>query len=654
VSVVARIFPPLGQDWKPERVVSDTVQEELLKRFLSRCRPLQHTTRRSFWRGFLRRVASAAEPLVALDDDGLRERLAVWLLDADSHCDAGLPELFALVAEFAARTLAMRPFDVQLIGARCLLDGRVVEMDTGEGKTLTASIAATVAALHGVDVHIITVNDYLTQRDADFTRALCAAVGLDVGAIVHGLTDEQRAAAYRCAVTYGTNKELAFDYLRDRIRGRGMPRGLARLARGLVDSGSATTLQVQRGLSFAIVDEADSVLIDEARSPLIISGQEENHLERDYLVQALDVARQLVDDRDFRVDQVEHEVTILDRGRVRIVEVSAELGPLWNARRRSEEMVRHALTALHLYHRDNHYIVDDDKIQIVDEHTGRVLEGRRWERGIHQLIELKEGVKASAQTSTIDRISYQDFFRRYLNLAGMTGTAREVARELYQIYDLTVIRVPTHRPARRRREPVWVLPDRETKFDVICAEVERLHGQGKPVLVGTRTVEDSELLSERLTGAAIQHSVLNAKNHSEEAAIIAEAGHAAKVTVATNMAGRGTDIKILPEVADLGGLHVIVTELHESRRIDRQLIGRCGRQGDPGTWRAIISLEDQLFSRRGNGLARFLRRLGVPLLLWYSRRLQNGNDARFMKIRRRLLRHERNTRKLLFFAGNRE
>ncbi|HEY5790636.1 MAG TPA: helicase-related protein [Gammaproteobacteria bacterium] len=662
MSVIDHVYPPASPAWKPERRFEETTLEEFLKRLLSYGRPLKHTTKRLYWQRFLAAARRASAACADLDDAQVIEQIRTRLYPAASARPSRdtLPWLFGVVAELAHRHLGMRPFEVQLIGARCLLDGKVVEMDTGEGKTLTAAIAASCAALHGVDVHVITVNDYLAERDAEFGRPLYAALGLDVGAIVHGLDDGQRQAAYGRAITYCTNKEIAFDYLRDRIRGRGTRTGLPRVAQSLFGDAVGSALQVQRGLSFGIVDEADSVLIDEARSPLIIAGQEENFIEKAYLEQALEVGRELLRDVDFKLDEIEREVRINDTGRRHIAELSAEYGPLWKARRRSEEMVKNALTALHLYQLDNHYIVDEDKVQIVDEHTGRVLDGRRWERGIHQMIELKEGVKTTAQTATIDRISYQDYFRRYLSLSGMTGTGREVARELFQVYGLTVVRVPTNRPARRQRAPTRVLRTREQKHAAICAEVARLHAAGKPVLVGTRTVEDSELISQRLTAEGLQHSVLNAKNHREEAEIIARAGEAGQITVATNMAGRGTDIKITPEVAALGGLHVIVSEMHESRRIDRQLIGRCGRQGDPGHYQVIVSLEDGLFTTQARGPGRLLlwfglaTRLGLPTFLLYARLLQRRLDRRNASIRRRLLRQERNTRKLLFFAGTRD
>ena len=500
---------------------------------------------------------------------------------------------FALVREAAGRTVNMRHRDVQLMGGAVLLNGMVAEMETGEGKTLTATLPACTLALGGVPVHIITVNDYLARRDAEWMGPVYRALGLTVGTIIHGLDPATRREAYRCDVTYCTNKEVAFDYLRDRIVLWDRPSLIRlQLERWYGENSRANQLAM-RGLRFAIVDEADSVLVDEARTPLIISSEADGFYNPGVYQQVLAIAQKLERDKDFSITD-ERTVELNSRGKDRIADaVWTDLEHPLNPGQR-QELVRQALVALYLFDLDKHYLVKDGKVQIIDEYTGRLMADRSWERGLHQLIEVKEGCEISPRKETRARISYQRFFRRYLGLAGMTGTAREVADELWSIYRLRVVTIPTDRPMQRTFLPDRIYPTADRKWETIVETIAAANQKGRPVLVGTRSVEASEHLDRLLEEADLPHSVLNARQDEEEAEIIVRAGEQGRNTVATNMAGRGTDIKLGPGVADLGGLHVIVTERHDARRIDRQLFGRCGRQGDPGSAQTIISLEDEL------------------------------------------------------------
>jgi preprotein translocase subunit SecA len=515
-------------------------------------------------------------------------------LRRDGFTEQSVARAFALIREVSGRTIGQRHYDVQILGGWVLLNGLVAEMETGEGKTLTATLPAATAALAGVPVHVITVNDYLTARDAEWMRPVYEKLGLTVDVIVHGKDPGARRAAYGRDITYCTNKELTFDYLRDRIAlGRNESR--IQLAIEKLSGQGARAKQLNlRGLFYAIVDEADSVLVDEARTPLIISGAGPAGPEREMYETALELAARLAEGVDFRLDARERQLELTDKGLDRLAEWAPELPPLFQGERRREELVRQALVATHLFQRDTHYLVRDKKVQIIDEYTGRILADRTWEQGLHQMVETKEGCPLSNQQTSVARITYQRFFRRYLWLAGMTGTAKEVAGELWSVYGLPVVRVPTHRPVRRRNSGDRVFGTEAEKWEAIVQRVANLHAIGRPVLIGTRSVAASEKLSAMLRDAGIEHQLLNARQDKQEAEIVAQAGQLGRVTVATNMAGRGTDIKLGEGVQELGGLHVIATELHESARIDRQLFGRCGRQGDPGTVEAIVSLEDEL------------------------------------------------------------
>ena len=570
-------------------------------------------------------------------------------------------QAFALIREAAQRAIGQRHFDVQLLGGWVLLTGRVAEMDTGEGKTLTATLPACTAALAGMPVHVVTVNDYLAARDAEAMGPVYAALGLTVGVVKQGMDLEARRAAYGCDVTYCTNKELVFDYLKDRLVVGQVP-SQTHLYLEQLHSIDTPQRLLLRGLHYAIVDEADSVLVDEARTPLIIAQRSQEPIEHTVYEQALKLASHLTEGEEFVVDHAERHVRLMARGEARLGELAEPFGGVWKGRRRREAFVQQALTAQHLFHREQHYLVQEESIRIIDEYTGRVMPDRSWEGGLHQMIEVKEGCPLGHRQETLARISYQRFFRRYLRLAGMTGTAREVAGELWSVYRLGVVRIPTNRPIRRKRSPDQIYATADAKWTAVVCAVAEARASGRSVLVGTRTVAASEHLSILLDQHGIPHQVLNARQDGEEAGIIAEAGEPGRVTVATNMAGRGTDVRLGPGVADAGGLHVIATERHDARRIDRQLFGRCGRQGDPGTYQAILSLEDELITAQTGP---FLRRLSRSVcafgpsasmwagqsLFWWTQRRAERTHAR---MRMAVLKMDEHLNTALAFAGRPE
>jgi preprotein translocase subunit SecA len=527
----------------------------------------------------VRRTAVAVNALEAeteaLSDDELRAKTQQFRdrLAAGEALDAMLPEVFAVVREAGKRTLNMRHFDVQIMGGQVLYEGRIAEMKTGEGKTLVATLPVYARALEGRGVTVVTVNDYLARRDAEWMGPLYEFLGLTVGIIQHGLDSAERRAAYNCDVTYVTNNEVGFDYLRD---------NMAWQVEDLV----------QRELYFALVDEVDSILVDEARTPLIISGpsQESGELYEKFA----QIIPRLKKEEDYTVDQKAHAVPITEAG---VAKVEKMLGVQNLYEQRNIELAHQlnaALKAWNLFHRDQQYIVKDGDVIIVDEFTGRLMYGRRYSDGIHQAIEAKEGIKVRGEDQTLATITFQNLFRLYDHLAGMTGTAKTEEREFRDIYGLDVVVVPTNQPMIRKDSTDIVFKSEKAKFDAVVDEIIEEHKKGRPVLVGTRSIEKSELLAAMLRRKGVECNVLNAKYHEQEAEIIKDAGQEAQVTIATNMAGRGTDIKLGENVAKNGGLHIIGTERHESRRIDNQLRGRSGRQGDPGSTRFYISLEDEV------------------------------------------------------------
>ena len=542
------------------------------------------------------RKINALEPAMQeLTDEQLPEKLAEYreaVQSGERTLDSVLCEVFALVREASRRVMGMRHYDVQLIGGMVLHAGKISEMKTGEGKTLVATLAVVLNALSGKGVHVVTVNDYLARRDAEWMGRLYNFLGLTVGVIVHGLDDEQRKAAYACDITYGTNNEFGFDYLRDNMK-------------------FYAEQLVQRGHNFAIVDEVDSILIDEARTPLIISGASDESTE---LYRGMDmVVRQLQATEHFTIDEKAKTAMLTDAG-VAYCEQMLNIENLFDPGSISfQHHILQSLKAHHCFKRDVDYIVTDDgKVVIVDEFTGRLMAGRRYSDGLHQALEAKEGVNIEAENQTLASITFQNYFRMYDKLAGMTGTAQTEAVEFDQIYNLETITIPTNKPMIRKDMADLIFRSQREKYQAIVEAIKELHESGQPVLVGTISIETSELLSAMLKKERVPHAVLNAKHHAEEAAIVAQAGQRGHVTIATNMAGRGTDIVLGEGVKELGGLHILGTERHESRRIDNQLRGRSGRQGDPGSSRFYLSLEDNLMrifgSERISGL---MEKLGM-------------------------------------------
>src|SRR5579872_5780939 len=521
-------------------------------------------------------LVNSLEPAIsALSDEALAAKTPEFRgrLADGATLDELLPEAFAVVCEAAKRTLGMRHFDVQLMGGQVLHEGKVAEMKTGEGKTLVATLPVYLNALAGKGVHLVTVNDYLAKRDSAWMGPIYTFLGMSVGIIQHDMQPPERREAYQSDVTYVTNNEVGFDYLRDNM------------AWQLED-------MVQRELHFAIVDEVDSILIDEARTPLIISGQ--GHDATDLYAKFAQLIPRLKKDEDYSVDEKAHAVPILEPG-VAKVEKMLGISNLYDQRNiELTHQLNAALKAWHLFHKEQQYIVKEGEVIIVDEFTGRLMYGRRYSDGIHQAIEAKEGIKVRGEDQTLATITFQNLFRLYDHLAGMTGTAKTEEREFRDIYGLDVVIVPTNMPMVRKDNSDIVYKSEKAKFEAVVDEIIAEHGKGRPVLVGTRSIEKSELLAAMLRRRGVECNVLNAKYHEQEAEIIKDAGQGAQVTIATNMAGRGTDIKLGDQVAANGGLHIIGTERHESRRIDNQLRGRAGRQGDPGSTRFYVSLEDEV------------------------------------------------------------
>jgi len=537
---------------------------------------------------------NAFEPQIqSMTDEALKTRTAVFKerLNNGEPLDDILPEAFATVREASVRTLHMRHFDVQLIGGIVLHQGKIAEMKTGEGKTLAATLPAYLNALTGKGVHIITVNDYLARRDTEWMGHIYKFLGLSVGCILHGLNDDERKAAYNSDITYGTNNEFGFDYLRDNMK----------FYRESI---------VQKELNFAIVDEVDSILIDEARTPLIISGPAEKSTELYHLVNG--IIPRLVSEHDFTVDEKARSAVLTEEG-VAKAEKLLKVDNLYDPK--YIELLHHvnqALKAHTLFKRDVDYIVKNGEVIIVDEFTGRLMPGRRYSEGLHQALEAKENVKIENENQTLATITFQNYFRMYNKLAGMTGTADTEAAEFKKIYDLDVMVIPTNKPMIRIDNSDVIYKTRREKFDAALDEIIELNKKGQPVLVGTVSIDVSESFSDKLKKRGIKHAVLNAKNHEKEAEIIAMAGQKGAVTISTNMAGRGTDIVLGEGVTELGGLHILGTERHESRRIDNQLRGRSGRQGDPGSSRFYLALEDDLLRIfGGERITGIMERLGM-------------------------------------------
>ena len=516
------------------------------------------------------------------------------------HSKRSVREAFACLSRVAHDVLGLTPYREQIIGAMAVQRGLFAEMATGEGKTLTIGLAATLAGWIGRPCHIVTANDYLAKRDSETLAAFYEFCGVQVGHVVAEMTPDERTAQYCKEVIYTTSQEILADFLRDRLKLGFDQTPQCRLIRHLSHSGNSTSQGglLQRGIHTVIIDEADNILIDEAVTPLIISRKMPgNSLELCCTI-ARDLALMLKSGDDYDVDFAYGEIKLKNRGKSAIARHSHRLPAIWRSQDRRNELVRQALVARHFFERDTHYVITaENKVEIVDELTGRIMPGRTWKQGLHQAIEAKEEIAITDPTETQASMSFQRFFRMFHSIAGVSGTARESSSELWRVYRLPVVSIPTHRPLVRVEEPPKVFATKEKKYEAVIEEIERFNGEGKPVLVGSRTVAVSEELSEKLTEKGLPHSVLNAVRHEEEAAIVEKAGEKGQITIATNMAGRGTDIRLSEEVLSLGGLHVIAVEYNLSPRIDRQLIGRAGRQGEPGSARYFMSVEDELLVR---------------------------------------------------------
>jgi len=614
--------------------------------FLSRARKILALEKRFSSMDSAKLAAAAAQ---------LRE-----LFHRGRETDSDVDRAFALVREVAFREIGERPFAVQVAGALALESGCVAEMATGEGKTLTSTMATTVAGWRGRGCHVVTVNDYLAKRDGEWMGPIYRFCGLKVAYIEQETPPAARREAYLADITYCTNKEVAADFLRDRLA-LGRLRGLSAALLERIADGRRQVADrlVQRGLEYAIVDEADSILIDEAITPLIISGEGPNPEQAQAFSQAAHIAGQMQPGADYSVDERYNEVELTAAGRRRMAELCEGLGGIWGGARRSEEMVTQALVARELYLHGKQYVIDDGKVVIVDEFTGRLMPDREWRDGLHQAVEAKEALEINVPKDTHARISFQRFFRMYRKLAGMTGTASEAVPEFWQIYHLPVAVIPTNRKCRRKNLPDIVLASEPAKWKRIVSEIQKVHRTGRPVLVGTRSVRASEYLSSLLMAEKLEHQVLNAVYHKQEAEIVAKAGQRGKITVATNMAGRGTDIKLGRGVAELGGLHVIASERHEAGRVDRQLFGRCARQGDPGSAQAIVSLEDELVTRYAKYIAEPLRKrygssakdISSPVTRMAFKRAQRRSEALALRRRKEVLTTDHWLDEQLGFAG---
>ena len=611
------------------------------------------------WGKVLAQIADFEPVLQQEDTKDLRKRSLSLRYRAKSgeRLDLLLPEAYALVRESSRRAIGLRHFDVQMIGGMALFYGCIAEMETGEGKTLTATLPLYLHAVTGKGSHLATVNDYLAERDANLMRPVYEMLGMSTGVILTPMRSEERRKNYACDITYGTAKEFGFDFLRDRLLLRRMgalqTSLLGEITGTQYDSGGGEQ-PVQRGAHFCLVDEADSILIDEARTPLIIGSLGDKAVEKIVTMYrwSAEMASRFEDHHHFDYEHEDKKVELTAAGRQLVRSLpkpellsTAGLIDLY-------QYVERAIKVARDFHLDRHYVVKDGEIVIVDENTGRLAEGRKWRDGIHQAIEAKEQIEVTVPTGQAARITVQDLFLRYQHLAGMTGTAASAAREFKKVYKMRVIPVPTNRPCVRQRLQDQVYGTEDAKWQAIVAETREMHLQGRPVLIGTRSISKSHHLSTMLTDAGIPHQVLNAHEVAKEAEIVTQAGQPGRVTVATNMAGRGTDIKLGPGVGELGGLHVICTELHDSARIDRQLMGRCARQGDPGTVRQYMSLDDDVI-RTGYGpdKAEQMAALGkngaaAQQYLSYLQRAQRKVERRHWRDRFVLLYHEKERKKM--------
>lgn len=596
-----------------------------------------------------RRVEAEMIWLETLSEAQLRETLAQSTrhLHRDRTRSAATRHCLAAICAMCQRTTGMRPFRTQIAGALGLYAGHLIEVETGSGKTLTAALAAALAAQAGDTVHVITSNAYLAARDRAEFAPLYEALGLTTGLIANSVPPAERPAQYRARIVYACNKDIAFDYLRDRIA-LGASASPLRLSLEAVHDPAARAGRLKmRGLPFAIIDEVDAVCIDECRTPLILSQTAEP--DPDWAADAMGLADGLERGRDYDLDAERRMIELTSRGQARLSELGEEMGGIWrNALRREQAAIR-ALSARELFHRGEHYVVENGQIQLVDEFTGRLTPDRSLGDGIHQLVEAKEGVAITGRRVTLGRMTYQRFFRRYARMAGMTGTAREVRGEFAAVYGLKVLRLPPPKRSRRKYGRTRIFGSEARKRDWIAQRTQTLSAAGRPVLIATRTIASSEALADILRERGLQFELLNALQDADEADVIAAAGAEGRITVATNMAGRGVDIKIAPKAAQAGGLHVILTEFHEAGRIDRQALGRCARQGDPGSCETVLSWADPLVQKFGGWRAR-LRYGGVRVFERAQRRAERLHAG----ARRDLLRQDLKRDEFLDFTGGGE
>ncbi|MGE3803164.1 MAG: preprotein translocase subunit SecA [Gemmataceae bacterium] len=578
--------------------------------------------------------------------------------------DKLLAETLGATCVVARRVLGLRPFDTQLVGGVVIHQGGLAEIATGEGKTLVAILPAVLNALPGRGVHVTTVNDYLAKRDAEWTRPVYRALGLSVGLLQMKMRDEERIQAYGCDITYGTASEFGFDFLRDKLRTIGRAARETAVPFWSPWTGShkrqRPAVKVQRELNYAIVDEADNIFIDEGRTPLIIAGatRAASKEEQAVYLWADQLARDFIRDQHFLFDEKKQKLELTFEGKQRIRWSNPPYGTTGSAMDKLQEHVERALHAHYRFRRDQHYIVEKDKIVIIDEYTGRRMPDRHWTDGLHQAVEAKETVSINMPADHCARVTFQSFYRLYRKLSGMSGTAVQNWRELRRVYKICVVPVPTNRPVLRKQLPDRVFATEEAKFRAVVDAVAKMHQAGRPVLIGTRSVDKSERLSELLREIGLEHQVLNARQHETEAEIVAEAGQEGRITIATNMAGRGTDIKLGEGVAECGGLHVLGTERHDAMRIDRQLAGRAGRQGDPGSCQFFLSLEDELLEGLGDkkqaALQSYGRRNGdreCQHLVALFRKAQRRVEYRHWIQRLDLMMHEKQRQKTLKDLG---
>jgi len=603
------------------------------------------------FRRLMGRISSLESTIQGCSDAELKEKTPYFRqrLRRGASLSAILPEAFAVVREVARRIIGLRPYDVQLAGGIAIHRGMIAEMQTGEGKTLVATMPAYLNALTGKGVHIITVNDYLARRDAEWMGPIYQFLGLRVACVSHGITDQERHDAYAASITYGTNKEFAFDYLRDRLRieaaTREAGKGLFERSLGSLGAG------IQRPHYYAIVDEVDSILIDEARVPLIIADAPKRESPHAPAIRLADrVAETLVRGVHFGVDARKKDVFLTDDGRSVLRERQARAEASIPINRPLELLVEQALRARLFFTRDREYLIGDGKAIIVDEFTGRKLPDRSWNTGLHQAIQAKERLDITSENRTLAQVTFQRYFKLYDKLSGMTGTARSSRREFWKVYKLKVVTIPTDRPLRRKMLPDRIFRSRRVKNEAVADRVAQMTDLGRPVLIGTRSVKRSEEVGKILSRRGIAHVILNARQDAQEAAIIAQAGHPRTVTIATNMAGRGVDIILGDGVAQAGGLHVIGTERHDARRIDLQLGGRSGRQGDLGSFEFFLSFEDEILRTWKRALAVWLRRdadtwkaklLPKPILRTLFVIAQHAAERRHLNVRMLLMEHDK-------------